>query len=158
MSTSADRIGSGKPPKRDDRPQTARPASGSIRRSRPASRRASSAHQHLAQKKYIETTSPLQWDSSAVGVWLNSIGMGQYKKQFTHNAVDGRLLLSLDTHMLKTELKISSLGHRATISDAIQQLQGTVPEGTERSSSPEARAGLIKGMLLRLSGCCAAII
>lgn len=76
--------------------------------------------------------------------------MGQYKKQFTHNAVDGRLLLSLDAHTLKTELKISSLGHRATICDAIQQLRGTMPEGTERSLSPEARAGLIKGNFLEL--------
>lgn len=71
--------------------------------------------------------------------------MGQYKKHFTHNAVDGRLLLALDTHMLKAELKVSPFGHRVLICDAIQQLRGAVPEGTERSLSPEARSGLIKG-------------
>jgi hypothetical protein len=71
--------------------------------------------------------------------------MGQYKKNFTHNAVDGCLLLALDTNMLKHELKISSFGHRVAICEAIQQLRGTVPEGYERSLSPEARSGLIKG-------------
>jgi hypothetical protein len=144
---SAERIGLGKPPKQTEqsRPQTARPASAATCRSRPASRRAASAQQHLARKKCIETMSPLLWDSAAVGVWLTSIGMGQYKKHFTHNAVNGRLILALDAHTLKAELKISPFGHRTTICDAIEQLRASLPEGTDRSLSPEARSGLIKG-------------
>lgn len=70
--------------------------------------------------------------------------MGQYRKHFTHNAVDGRLLLSLDMHMLKAELKISPFGHRATICDAIKQLRVAEPD-SQRSLSPEARSGLIRG-------------
>jgi hypothetical protein len=71
--------------------------------------------------------------------------MGQYRKNFMHNAVDGRLLLALDISTLKTELKIAPLGHRNMILEAIEQLRQSVPEGVERSLSPEARQGLLKG-------------
>lgn len=70
--------------------------------------------------------------------------MGQYKKVFLHNQIDGPLLLALDIGLLKQELRISSLGHRVTIYDAIAQLQASAPR-SDRSLSPAARQGLAKG-------------
>lgn len=72
--------------------------------------------------------------------------MGQYKKSFLHNQVDGPLLLALDIGLLKHELKISSLGHRVTIYDAISQLLAS-DALSERALSPAARQGLAKGAL-----------
>lgn len=48
--------------------------------------------------------------------------MQQYRKHFVHNAVDGALLAELDLELLKTELKISPLGHRSVILSELQQL------------------------------------
>lgn len=89
---------------------------------------------------------PSKWNSVDVGAWICSIGMGQYKKSFLHNQVDGPLLLALDISLLKHELKVSSLGHRVTIYDAISQLLAS-DKLAERSLSPAARQGLAKGAL-----------
>jgi hypothetical protein len=48
--------------------------------------------------------------------------MEQYRTRFVHNHIDGRLLLTLDDKLLKAELGIGPLGHRAAILSAIRAL------------------------------------
>lgn len=54
--------------------------------------------------------------------WIEAIGMGQYRKKFAHNCINGRLMLSLTDSHLKMELGIGPLGHRILICDAIAEL------------------------------------
>lgn len=116
------------------------------RRQRSTARRAVSAKPQHSSDCRISSIPPSKWNSVDVGAWVCSIGMGQYKKSFLHNQVDGPLLLALDIGLLKHELKISSLGHRVTIYDAISQLLAS-DALSERALSPAARQGLAKGAL-----------
>ena len=127
-----------------ERSQSARPASAAPRSRRSAGRRAVSAKPQHSSMYRINSIPPSQWNSVDVGTWICSIGMGQYKKKFLHNQVDGSLLMALDIGLLKQELSISPLGHRVTIYDAITHLRACDPH-KERSISPATRQGLAKG-------------
>eukprot|EP00892_Ulva_mutabilis_P005760 jgi/Ulvmu1/3556/UM166_0010.1 len=126
-----------------ERAKSARPASAAPRSRRATCTRAVSAKASHSTLHRVSSIPPSRWNSVDVGVWLCSIGMGQYKKAFLHNQVDGPLLLALDIGLLKHELRISSLGHRVAIYDAIVQLRACDPQ-SERSLSPAARQGLSK--------------
>jgi hypothetical protein len=45
-----------------------------------------------------------------VCLWVDFIGMAQYRKKFAHHCIDGRLLLMLTEEHLKGELAIGPLG------------------------------------------------
>jgi hypothetical protein len=86
----------------------------------------------------LKEVSPALWSSADVGAWIASIGMQQYRKHFVHNAIDGTLLPEMDLEVLKSELKIATLGHRALILSAIQSLMQH-PNGTSTARPSSAR-------------------
>ena len=57
-----------------------------------------------------------------VCTWIESIGLGQYRKKFLHNLVDGYVLFTLDDALLKQEIGIGPLGHRVALLRAIDAL------------------------------------
>eukprot|EP00775_Hariotina_reticulata_P008604 gene8604-8785_t len=81
--------------------------------------------------------------------WLEAIGLPQYRKKLMHHCIDGRLLLRLDDHLLKTELGIGPLGHRAMIEEAVQALRhadvaeaaAAAAAGNSANSAGAARGG-----------------
>jgi hypothetical protein len=44
---------------------------------------------------------PATWDVRDVAMWVEYIGLGQYRKKFSHNCIDGRLLLAITDQQLK---------------------------------------------------------
>ena len=58
-----------------------------------------------------------------VCTWIDSIGLGQYRKKFLHNLVDGYILFSLNDEMLKQEIGIGPLGHRVMLLRSIDALE-----------------------------------
>ena len=54
--------------------------------------------------------------------WIESIGLGQYRKKFLHNIVDGYVLFTLNDRQLKQELGIGPLGHRVALQRAVEAL------------------------------------
>lgn len=77
------------------------------------------------------------WPANDVAIWLESIGYGQYRKEFYNNNISGRHLHSLNHQLLKNELGIESYGHRADILDRVNKLLSTWKEkaGTEDSTN-----------------------
>ena len=63
------------------------------------------------------------WTIADVATWVDSIGMGQYRKHYVHNSIDGPLLMSLTHALMKEELKIGPFGHRESMVCGIQDLQ-----------------------------------
>ena len=57
-----------------------------------------------------------------VCMWIESIGLGQYRKKFLHNIIDGYMLFTLDDTQLKQELGIGPLGHRVSLLRAVEAL------------------------------------
>lgn len=97
----------------------------------------SASHERAAnQLGDIMARHPSTWDNRDVALWVDLIGMGQYKKKFLHNAVDGRLLQSLTDGELKEDLGIGPLGHRKCILDAIASLSSAA-DNMEAEGSPE---------------------
>ena len=123
--------------------QPSRPASArsSVSRNRSPSPRCTAADR---DEQRLRSVPVLEWTSSDVGAWIVSIGMGQYKKHFVHNAVDGRLLLELDLELLRSELRVGPLGHRSTILAALQEI---APQGADRPRSSLPRSGARAGAL-----------
>ena len=56
-----------------------------------------------------------------VGVWLRSLGLGQYEAAFRDNEVDGAVLPKLTVDDLR-ELGVAVVGHRRKIISAIEEL------------------------------------
>ena len=63
---------------------------------------------------------PTPWTLD-VGVWLRSLGLGQYEAAFRDNEVDGEVLPKLTVDDLK-DLGVAIVGHRRKIMSAIEQL------------------------------------
>ena len=64
------------------------------------------------------------WTVEDTLLWVEHIGFRQYRRTFAHNQVAGDVLLDLTPEMLRTELRIDALGHRAKIATAIRALKG----------------------------------
>ena len=56
-----------------------------------------------------------------VGVWLRSLGLGQYEAAFRDNEIDGEVLPKLTLDDLR-ELGVAVVGHRRKIMSAIEEL------------------------------------
>ncbi|EGG25012.1 non-receptor tyrosine kinase [Cavenderia fasciculata] len=63
-----------------------------------------------------------RWPPNDVAVWLEAIGYGQYRKNFRENNISGRHLLLFDHELLKSDLGIEPLGHRADILNRVQRM------------------------------------
>jgi hypothetical protein len=57
-----------------------------------------------------------------VGVWLRSLGLGQYEATFRDNEIDGAVLPKLTVDDLK-DLGVAVVGHRRKIMSAIEELK-----------------------------------
>jgi len=107
-------------------------------RSRPAS--AAPRDRQGAIVEDLMRRHPVTWDVRDVCTWVDVIGMGQYRRKFAHNCIDGRLLLTLDDTQLKAELGIPPLGHRRAILDAIETLASGGRGGDRGSQRDEDQA------------------
>ena len=71
-----------------------------------------------------------------VGVWLRSLGLGQYEAAFRDNEIDGEVLPKLTVEDLK-DLGVAVVGHRRKIMSAIEALNApsAAPAAAARCSS-----------------------
>ena len=61
-----------------------------------------------------------------VGVWLRTLGLGQYEAAFRDNEIDGEVLPKLTVEDLK-DLGVAVVGHRRKIVSAIEELKAASP-------------------------------
>ena len=61
-------------------------------------------------------------------VWLRSLGLGKYEAVFRENEIDETVLPSLTAQDL-TELRVTALGHRRKLLDAIAALRAKLSLG-----------------------------
>jgi hypothetical protein len=79
-----------------------------------------------------------------IGVWLHSLGLGEYEKKFRDNRIDANLLPRLKGEDLM-EIGVSALGDRLRLLDAIAALASARPSAdvpvSSSKSAPLARPG-----------------
>ncbi|GAX73673.1 hypothetical protein CEUSTIGMA_g1124.t1 [Chlamydomonas eustigma] len=83
---------------------------------------------------------PSLWDVKDVCNWVEVLGFMQYRRKFSHNCVDGTLLLKLTDAQLKRELGILPLGHRVALLEAVDRLKEGAPSPLDqdvRKASPD---------------------
>ncbi|KAF6025198.1 SHANK2 [Bugula neritina] len=61
------------------------------------------------------------WSTGEVGVWLDAIGLGEYKAVFAENCIEGETLISLSKADVK-ELGVEKVGHRVKLDKEIRKL------------------------------------
>ena len=71
-----------------------------------------------------------------VCIWVEHIGLGQFRKKFAHHAIDGRVLAALTDEHLKADLQITGLGHRFKLLEEIAALAGRAPDGRGPGPGP----------------------
>lgn len=76
------------------------------------------------------------WNSQDVAKWLVTFGFGQYKDSFIHNDINGQNLHKLTMTSLKTELHITSYGHRISILEGIHNLYKSWEQEKEEKEKP----------------------
>ena len=74
-----------------------------------------------------------------VGVWLRSLGLGQYEATFRDNEIDGAVLPRLTVDDLK-ELGVAVVGHRRKIMSAIEELNADSVARADAMKPPQAHA------------------
>ena len=74
-----------------------------------------------------------------VGVWLRSLGLGQYEATFRDNEIDGAVLQKLTVDDLK-DLGVAVVGHRRKIMSAIEELNATSVARTDAVKPPQTQA------------------
>ena len=62
-----------------------------------------------------------------VGVWLRSLGLGQYEATFRDNEIDGAVLPKLTVEDLEGSGRRLVVGHRRKIMSAIEELNDRRP-------------------------------
>ena len=70
----------------------------------------------------FEGKAVVEWSCEDVAAWLNDIGLAQYGSNFVDNEICGEHLAEMTKEDLR-ELGIVRLGHRLTITNALQKLQ-----------------------------------
>ena len=80
-----------------------------------------------------------------VGVWLRSLGLGQYEATFRDNEIDGAVLPKLTVEDLK-DLGVAIVGHRRKIMSAIEELNAS------RVRRPNRRHGGVETQAPPLGG------
>ncbi|KAF6028537.1 SHANK2 [Bugula neritina] len=61
------------------------------------------------------------WSTGEVEVWLDAIGLGEYKAVFAENCIEGETLISLSKADVK-ELGVEKVGHRVKLDKEIRKL------------------------------------
>src|SRR5271169_825471 len=70
-----------------------------------------------------------------VGLWLRSLGLGQYEAAFHDNEIDGEVLPKLTAEDLK-DLGVAAVGHRRKIMSAIEALIAPSGAPAEAAKAP----------------------
>ena len=73
-----------------------------------------------------------------ISKWLHSLGLGQYEKAFSDNAVDLTILPQLTGDDLK-DIGVLAVGHRRKLLDAIAGLQSAKPHQPQQTVEAERR-------------------
>ncbi len=76
-----------------------------------------------------------------VGLWLRSLGLGQYEAAFRDNEIDGEVLPKLTVEDLK-DLGVAVVGHRRKILSAIEALNARSAAPAEAAPAPPAQASV----------------
>ena len=76
-----------------------------------------------------------------VGVWLRSLGLGQYGATFRNNEIDGAVLPKLTVDDLK-DLGVAIVGHRRRIMSAIEELKADSVARTDAMKALPTQAAL----------------
>ena len=76
-----------------------------------------------------------------VGVWLRSLGLGQYGATFRNNEIDGAVLPKLTVDDLK-DLGVAIVGHRRRIMSAIEELKADSVARTDAMKALRTQAAL----------------
>ena len=71
-----------------------------------------------------------------VGVWLRSLGLGQYEEKFRDNKIDADVLPQLTADDLK-DIGVSAVGDRRRLLAAIAALTGATPPANEPATLPK---------------------
>jgi len=74
-----------------------------------------------------------------VGVWLRSLGLGQYEAAFRDNEIDGEVLPNLTAEDLK-DLGVAIVGHRRKLLLAIGALSAAPPPVAKATAPTEPTA------------------
>ena len=74
-----------------------------------------------------------------VGVWLRSLGLGQYEATFRDNEIDGAVLPKLTVDDLK-DLGVAVVGHRRKIMSAIEEINAASVARPDAMKPPETQA------------------
>ena len=74
-----------------------------------------------------------------VGVWLRSLGLGQYEATFRDNDIDGAVLPRLTVDDLK-DLGVTVVGHRRKIMSAIEELNAASVTRADAMKPPQTQA------------------
>jgi hypothetical protein len=89
--------------------------------------------------KTIIDVRPSEETSMDVGVWLRSLGLGQYEATFRDNEIDGAVLPRLTVDDLK-ELGVAVVGHRRKIMSAIEELNADAVARADAMKPTQAHA------------------
>jgi class 3 adenylate cyclase len=73
-----------------------------------------------------------------VGVWLRSLGLGQYEATFRDNEIDGAVLPRLTVDDLK-DLGVTVVGHRRKIMSAIEELNAAAVTRADAMKPPQTQ-------------------
>jgi class 3 adenylate cyclase len=71
-----------------------------------------------------------------VGVWLRSLGLGQYEATFRDDEIDGAVLPKLTVDDLK-DLGVAVVGHRRKIMSAIEELEAASGARADAMKPPQ---------------------
>mmetsp|Transcript_11712 Transcript_11712/g.17752 ORF Transcript_11712/g.17752 Transcript_11712/m.17752 type:complete len:737 (-) Transcript_11712:97-2307(-) len=85
---------------------------------------------------FMETKRMQEWSVVEVQLWLDSIGLGQYRDVFFFNEVDGDMLADIDEDDLIV-IPIEKLGHRKKILKKVQTTLGAAAGDKVGSSSSD---------------------
>jgi class 3 adenylate cyclase/predicted ATPase len=92
-------------------------------------------------RKTIIDLRPSEETSMDVGVWLRSLGLGQYEATFRDNEIDGAVLPRLTVDDLK-DLGVAVVGHRRKIMSAIEELNAASVARTDAVEGLPTQAAL----------------
>ena len=77
-----------------------------------------------------------------IGVWLRSLGLGQYEAAFRDNEIDAEVLPKLTIEDLK-DLGVAVVGHRRKILSAIETLTTSSAARAEAAPAPSAKTSVL---------------
>ncbi len=79
------------------------------------------------------------WSQQQVLVWIESLGLSEYKDNFTKLGVDGAKLLSLGSTQLVQQLGVTQIPHRRKLELAISRLKEAIEQAQKEEEEKTKR-------------------